>query len=136
VLVGTLCSVFLGAKSGGVNMLAIVINLVFAIAAAVGTVSLGLAFRQLGSLKLSPHYFVSLATNRWFFLAVVLGFGSVFLRYAILKIQGVAQSSFYLQTSLVAVAALAYFVLGEQFTLKTAAGAALIMVGAFLIGVH
>jgi drug/metabolite transporter (DMT)-like permease len=117
-------------------MLAIIINVVFAVAAAIGTVALGLAFRELGSLKMTGPYMLSLATNKWFIVSVVLGFGSIFLRFAILKVQGVAQSSYYLQTSLIAVYALAYFVLGEQFSVKAGVGAVLILAGAFLIGVH
>ena len=51
-----------------------------------------------------------------------------------MKVQGVAQSSYYLQTSLIAVYVLAYFVLGERFTLKAGIGAILILFGAFLVG--
>ena len=124
-------------RSGGeTKMLPIVINIVFAITAAVGTISLGLAFRELNAFKWSMPYLWSLTTNKWFLLALALGFGSVFLRYAILRVQGVAQSSYYLQTSLIAVYVLAVLVLGEQFTPRAGVGAILILVGAFLIGVH
>jgi drug/metabolite transporter (DMT)-like permease len=116
-------------------MFVIVINIVFAIVAAIGTIALGLAFRELGAFKMSMPYFWSLVTNKWFLLSLVLGLSSIFLRYAILKMQGVAQSSYYLQTSLIAVYALAYLVLGEQFTIKAGIGAFFILVGAFLIGV-
>jgi drug/metabolite transporter (DMT)-like permease len=119
-----------------VKMFPIIINIIFAVAAAIGTVALGLAFRDLGAMKFSLPFFWSLITNKWFIISVVLGFGSVFLRFAILKAQGVAQSSYYLQTSLIAVYILAYFVLGEQFTLKAGIGAILILGGAFLIGVR
>jgi len=112
------------------------INVAFAIAAAVGTVALGLAFRDLGAFKVSLPYVVTLMLNKWFILAVSLGFGSMFLRYAILKAQGLAQSSYYLQTSLIAVYVLAYFVLGEQFTPRAGVGAVMILVGAFLIGMR
>jgi drug/metabolite transporter (DMT)-like permease len=116
-------------------MFAIVINVAFAVIAAVGTVSLGLAFRQRGALELSWPYLWSLLTNKWFIFALVLGFSSLFFRYAILKVQGLAQSSYYLQTSLIAVYILAYFVLGEQFTLKMGIGAILILAGVTLIGI-
>lgn len=115
-------------------MFAIVINIVFGIVAAFGTISLGLAFRDLGAFKLSIPYIWSLIINKWFLVAIILGFGSIFLRFAILKSQGVSQSSFFLQTSLIAVYVLAYFILGEQFTFKAWIGAILILIGAFLIG--
>jgi drug/metabolite transporter (DMT)-like permease len=120
----------------GLNMYAIIINVLFAFAAAIGTVALGLAFREIGVLKVSMPYLWALVSNKWFLLSIVLGLGSVFLRYAILKTQGVAQSSYYLQTSLIAVYALSYFVLGEQFSVKAGIGAFLILGGAFLIGVR
>ncbi len=116
-------------------MFEVVINASFAVLAAVGTVSLGLAFRERGAMELSLSYIWSLVTNKWFLIALVLGFSSIFLRYAILKFQGLAQSSYYLQTSLIAVYILAYFVLGEQFTLKMAIGAVLILAGVTLIGI-
>lgn len=116
-------------------MFVVVINVAFAVLAAVGTVSLGLAFRQRGTLEMSAPYLWSLVTNKWFLLALLLGFSSLFLRYAILKVQGLAQSSYYLQTSLIAVYILAYFVLGEQFTLKMGIGAVLILAGVTLIGI-
>ena len=116
-------------------MFVIVINIVFVIAAAIGTVALGLAFRELGAFKLSIPYFCSLATNKWFVLALLLGFGSVFLRYAILKVQGVAQSSYYLQTSLIAVLLLSHFVLGEQFSIRAGVGIILVLIGSFFIGI-
>jgi len=117
-------------------MYGIIINLIFSVAAAVGTVALGLAFKEFGAFKFSIPYLWSLATNKWFILALVFGFGSVFLRYAILKVQGVAQSSYYLQTSLIAVLLLSHFVLGEQFGIKSWIGAILILIGAFIIGLH
>lgn len=116
-------------------MFAVLINVSFAVLAAVGTVSLGLAFRQRGALELSVPYLWSLVTNKWFILALVLGFSSLFFRYAILKFQGLAQSSYYLQTSLIAVYILSFFVLGEQFTLKMGIGAILILAGVTLIGI-
>lgn len=116
-------------------MYAVLINVAFAVLAAVGTVSLGLAFREKGALELSVSYLWSLVTSKWFVLALVLGFSSVFLRYALLKVQGLAQSAYYLQTSLIAVYILAYFILGEQFTLKMGIGAVLILAGVTLIGI-
>ena len=115
-------------------MFEVVINITFAVVAAIGTVSLGLAFRQRGALELSVPYLWLLVTNKWFILAMVLGFSSLFLRYAILKVQGLAQSSYYLQTALIAVYILSYFVLGEQFTLRMGIGAILILAGVTLIG--
>ncbi len=117
-------------------MFATVINVVFAIAAALGTVALGLAFRELGVMKPNLPYMWSLVINKWFIVAVTLGFGSVFLRYAILRVQGVAQSAYFLQTSLIAVYLLAHFVLGEQFTPKAWVGVAMILVGSSLMGVR
>ncbi len=116
-------------------MFAVLINVSFAVLAAVGTVSLGLAFRQRGALELSVPYLWSLVTNKWFILALVLGFSSLFFRYALLKFQGLAQSSYYLQTSLIAVYILSFFVLGEQFTIKMGIGAILILGGVTLIGI-
>jgi drug/metabolite transporter (DMT)-like permease len=116
-------------------MFAVLINVAFAVLAAVGTVSLGLAFRQRGALEVSVPYLWSLVTSKWFILALVLGFSSIFFRYALLKVQGVAQSSYYLQTSLIAVYILSYFVLGEQFTLRMGIGAVLILAGVTLIGI-
>ncbi|MGD9394749.1 MAG: hypothetical protein PVJ81_07355 [Dehalococcoidia bacterium] len=116
-------------------MFVVLINVSFAVLAAVGTVSLGLAFRQRGALELSAPYLWSLVTNKWFLLALVLGFSSVFFRYAILKFQGLAQSSYYLQTSLIAVYILSFFVLGEQFTVKMGIGAILVLAGVTLIGI-
>ena len=116
-------------------MFEVIINVAFAVLAAVGTVSLGLAFKQRGALELSVPYLWSLVTNKWFILALVLGFSSLFFRYAILKVQGLAQSSYYLQTSLVAVYILSYFVLGEQFTLRMGIGAILILAGVTLVGI-
>ena len=116
-------------------MFVVLINVSFAVLAALGTVSLGLAFRQRGALELSVPYLWSLLTNKWFIFALVMGFSSVFFRYAILKFQGLAQSSYYLQTSLIAVYILAFFVLGEQFTIKMGIGAILILAGVTLIGI-
>jgi drug/metabolite transporter (DMT)-like permease len=107
-------------------MFEVAINVVFAVLAGIGTIALGLAFRQLGALQLSASFLWSLVTNKWFILSVLLGFSSIFLRYAILKAQGLAQSSYYLQTSLIAVVILSYFILGEQFTLRMGIGAILI----------
>lgn len=117
-------------------MFLVLINIIFAIVAAAGTISLGLAFREMGTFRFTAPYFFSLVINKWFISATLLGFGSIFLRYAILKAQGVAQSSYYLQTSLIAVYLLAYFVLGEQFTIKAGIGSVLILAGATLIGVR
>ena len=117
-------------------MFEVAINVTFAALAAIGTVALGLAFRQIGALELSVLSIWTLVTNKWFIIAVLLGFSSMFLRYAILKAQGLAQSSYYLQTSLIAVYILSYFILGEQFTLRMGVGAILILIGATLIGIR
>jgi drug/metabolite transporter (DMT)-like permease len=117
-------------------MFEVAINVTFAVLAGIGTVALGLAFRQLGVLELSVQSLWALVTNKWFILALLLGFSSIFLRYAILRVQGLAQSSYYLQTSLIAVYVLSYFILGEQFTLRMGTGAILILMGATLIGLR
>lgn len=101
---------------------------------AVDAVAWGFAIREVGDPELSLAFLLKLITNKWYLLAMSLGFVTSVLSYAVMREVGVLMGRFFLMLSVVAVVLACVLVLREPLSLEKAVGMALIIAGVLIIG--
>lgn len=101
---------------------------------AVDAVAWGFAIREVGDPELSLSFLLKLITNKWYLLAMSLGFVISVLSYAVMREMGVLMGRFFLLLSVAAIVLACTLVLKEPLSLKEVVGMALIIAGVLVIG--
>lgn len=110
------------------------LGVVVAALSAVDAVAWGFAIREVGDPHLSLDFLLKLITNKWYLLAMSMGFAISILSYAVMREMGVLMGRFFLMLSIAAVVLACTLVLGETLSLREVIGMALIIAGVLVIG--
>ncbi|MCX8204497.1 MAG: hypothetical protein N3H31_02455 [Candidatus Nezhaarchaeota archaeon] len=111
-----------------------VLGLAIAILSAIDAIAWGRAIGEVGDPHFSVGFLFKLITNKWYLLAMSLGFVISMLGYAVMREMGVLMGRFFISLSIVAIVLACTLVLKEPISLRELVGMLLIIAGVLIIG--
>ena len=110
------------------------LNLLYALITAFGTLAWGLCIKDVGQITFSFESFLRLAFNKYFILMCGLAGSSLFFKYMVLEKMGVMSGTFFMALSAISLILVSWFILGERPTYTVWIGIVFVFVGTLLLG--